>query len=459
MKTIRPLFMFLFSLSLLGSCMNIQSQSEDIYTKVTASQQAMADVAYTTQSLTPVLTKENTVKINSEDTHLTAVAFAAPPQSTPSPFPTLEFTPLGRIAYIDSRLYCKKPAYHEGSSEDFVTLYNFMTPLPSFCSEFIHDAILHVMDGNGKNEVTTVLPFGGTNFTWSPDGQTIVYSCSDNNSLCFLDTTNLGRDNPDIHKIDLPLSVRNMRYIDSLTWSPDSKAIAFIRTSQYEKQLCVLTYKTMETDCSSSNLILKGFSEEDFQIFSQATSVVWSPVDADLMIISSPWSGKLYLINLSQKTIKEIETPEPLVYMGRSVAWSPDGRRIAFSFLGMYDSPINPKRICQNYACLDFPVPILATINIDGTNYEKILDGTHIFYRLPLEDLRQDFPPISTHETYYHIESPSWSPDGRFLLFVTEIAPMNFPHTRVFRVDLQSGYFVMLKNDKFFGSVPISWSP
>jgi len=425
MKTIKLIFFIsLFALSLLGSCVNMRSQPVDTYTLATASQQAASSVTHITQ--TPTLTPQG--KIVTNEMILTAVASMAPPQSTPTPFPTLEFTPAGRIAYID-----------------------------------IEDT-LHVMDGNGKNDVTTALPFGGGDFAWSPDGQTIVYFCFKINSLCFLDTGDFGQGDPGIRKVDILPPMSEKEYIKSLTWSPDSKAIAFLRYSEGDdNQLCVLTYKTMKMDCSSSNLILKGLPNDDLQIFSQATSVVWSPIDADLLITSS--SGKLYLITLSQKSIEEIKTPEPLVYMdymGRYIAWSPDGQRVAFSFLGMADSPINPKRICQNYACLDFPVPILATVNIDGTNYEKVLDGTDIFYRLPLEDLQYHFPPISTYGNYYHFKNPSWSPDGRFLLFVTEMSPRETTmHIRVFRVDLQTGYFVMLNDDRgpFLFSLPISWSP
>jgi len=379
----------------------------------------MPSVTHITQ--TPTLTPQG--KIVTNEMILTAAASMAPPQPTPTPFPTLEFTPAGRIAYID-----------------------------------IEDT-LHVMDGHGKNDVTTALPFGGADFAWSPDGQTIVYFCFKSNSLCFLDAAGFGQDAPDVRKVDVLPPMSDKEYIKSLTWSPDGKAITFIRYSgDNDNQLCVLTYKTMEMDCSSSNLILKGLSEEDLQIFRQATSVVWSPVDANLLVMSSPWFGKLYLINLSQKTIEEIKTPEPLAYLGRSVTWSPDGQRIAFSFSGTVEEF---NRICQNYACLYSPGPFLATINIDGTNYEKVLDGTDIFYRLPLEDLQYNFPPISTYGTYYHIENPSWSPDGRFLSFVTEISPMNTIHIRAFRVDLQTGYFVVLEDDSpsFLGPLPISWSP
>jgi Tol biopolymer transport system component len=402
----------------------VQSQPVDTYTTVTASQQATPSVTHITQ--TPTLTPQGKVVTN--EMILTAAASMAPPQPTPTPFPTLEFTPVGRIAYVDKDT-------------------------------------LHVMDGNGKNDVTTALPFGGfggADFAWSPGGQTIVYSCYKINSLCFLNATDFGQSAPDVRKIDLPLPVSGMRTIESLTWSPDNKAIAFIRTSGYDSQLCVLMHKTMETDCSSSNLILKGLSEEDLQIFHQATSVIWSPVDANLLAMSVPsghdFAGKIYLINLSQNIIEEIKTPALLFYLGRSVAWSPDGQRVAFSFSGIVEEF---SRICQNYACLYSPGPFLATINIDGTNYEKVLDGTDIFYRLPLEDLQRNFPPISTYGNYYRIENPSWSPDGHFLTFVTEMTADQFHmmRKRAFRVDLQTGYFVMLEGDKSFVNAPISWSP
>lgn len=423
------IFIVLFVLLPATGCNNMQPVHTDIYATETALHKTVTDTVPITQtqmSVSPISTPTvQPVTEITDEMYLTAVASMAPPQPTPTPFPTLEFMPTGKIAYLSE------------------------------------DNILHVIDGNGENAEQTVLQIAGSKPVWSPNGETIVFSCTNPEGLCFLDAAYLGNNDPgtSIRKVKIPQDKQPQGYVSSYSWSPDGEELVVMLDNLHYHQLCVLTYDTLKMDCNSSNHILSGFSNDDIETFRLATSAIWSPVDADLMVISVPFVGKLYLVDLSHKTMQEIKTPIPLVDLGRSIAWSPDGKYIAFSFSEIRQAS---DRICQNYACLYSPVPVLGTINVDGTNYKRVLDGADVFYRLPFEDVQNLFPPISTTNTYYQFQYPSWSPDGRFLLFVTEISPyQRMVYTKAFRIDLQTGYFIQLKNETSSNSINNipSWAP
>lgn len=116
-----------------------------------------------------------------DEMYLTAIASMAPPQPIPTPFPTLEFTPTGRIAYTSD------------------------------------DNILHVVDGNGSNDISTVFLGIGGQPSWSPDGKTIVLICSYKedevliSQLCLFDTSHFGENNPEAHTTKVEIS-RNKQH-------------------------------------------------------------------------------------------------------------------------------------------------------------------------------------------------------------------------------------------------------
>ncbi len=360
--------------------------------------------------------------------YMTAVASMAPPQPTPTPFPTLDLAPRGKIVYIDLNMH-----------------------------------VLHVMDGNGNNDISTIVE-AGDQPTWSPDGKNIVMTCSsmeDNVSisqLCFYDTAYLGTSDANAHviKMDISQTTQNSGFISSYSWSPDSQHLIVLLDYVSYRKLCTLTIKTRGVDCSTSNYILNGFSNDDLQIFRSATSVAWSPTNQNLIAIAVPSfsSGRILLGDLVHHRLAEISFPVTLFDLGDSIAWSPDGKQIAFTHSGTTGG-LTLAPVCQNSACLLYPPgPILGVINIDGTNYKKIVDGVDIFYRWPLGKAQYDFPPISTYGQYYKFDYPSWSPDGRFLTFVAKVSPFqHMIYTEPFRVDLNTGYFIHFE----FNSIP-NWS-
>ena len=197
-------------------------------------------------------------KVITESMYMTAVASVAPPQPTPSPFPTLDIIPDREIAYTT------------WDNNDLYTL-----------------------DGRGDNDRVTRLSSAilGSIPVWSPDQKYIALDCSylENEvhvySLCLFETKYLRAENAEdyVTSIEISKSAEDFTRISSYSWSPDAEMLIVLLGYG---ELCVITVSTHAVDCSLSNYVLRNFSDGDIQTMLSAASAIWSPRDKNIIDLS-----------------------------------------------------------------------------------------------------------------------------------------------------------------------------
>lgn len=359
-----------------------------------------------------------------------------PNKPTATPFPPLEDVPLGQLAFVIG-----------GNVEE-----------------------LHITNGIGDDSNVISLPYNINEIShpvWSPNNEYIAFNCSYTDienkekilELCFLKVEHLEAEDTINHivTIEIGRSMQEIAYIASYSWAPDASMLA---VKLYSGNLCVVTVSSQTTDCSSSNYILKGFLEEDIQrLLSPYSSTVWSPTEMDMLVISSSRTGEIILVDNSKKTLKTLAT---LPYLGGEISFSPSGEQIAFTYKR---ESVSLDLVCKNQSCL-FPsdgIPVLGVMNIDGTGSQDIVDGIDVFYQLPTHIVEYYFPTISTTPSLYRFNYPSWSPDGRFIVFDVVVARgqspvgIGWPKSSAYQIDLETNYFYSLWDFQLNYSSP-SWS-
>jgi Tol biopolymer transport system component len=188
----------------------------------------------------------------------------------------------------------------------------------------------------GGGEVTTVLPFrsgkeayesapGGGNDI-SPDGEKLVFS-----GAIRVDKDNITSFEVDIYTMPAeggePIKITKSPGQDRFPcWSPNGKAIAFIRYSEPSKDKTYIM----------NICIVSAEGGEVRQITSESDQVFWACID---------WSpdGKSIAYFSKDKTIKVIPAeggePRVIVHVDKlsnyaELAWSPDGKKLAYTCKG-----------------------------------------------------------------------------------------------------------------------------
>jgi TolB protein len=156
-----------------------------------------------------------------------------------------------------------------------------------------------------------------------------------------------------------------------VAWSPDGTQIAFISINRDSPEYCGVYV----IDAGGSNQRLLVSPPKDHGL----GQISWSPDGKKLMYVSSvvageieSYYGEIYVVDVEDgTTINLTNTPD---IDDRDPAWSPDGKKIAFSSGGLGPNQIH-------------------IMDVDGSNVVKL-----------------------THEAL-GCSQPSWSPDGKKIVF------------------------------------------
>jgi Tol biopolymer transport system component len=191
-------------------------------------------------------------------------------------------------------------------------------------------------------------------------------------------------------------------------WSPDGTRIAF-RLDGEERGIYV-----MDRDGGDLTRFADGDGNVRYSEWLEISHLSWSPDGARIAFITShvspfytPTNGHLVVLDLATGGISNIGGGEAETPASGSLAWSPDGSRIAFArTLGL--------GLGTGVAGLDRISSDIFVINADGTNERQLNAG----------DGRVT-----------HIGPLSWSPDGTEIAYEEEDIPGEAIHWYVIRDD------------------------
>ena len=243
---------------------------------------------------------------------------------------------------------------------------------------------------------------------WSKDGKLIAVGCENNSTLCVFDAqevfnvchTSLATAEPclsaavAIQRISLPVEVAGDKYLNNITWSYDGSKIVVEGKDEETRKYTILIH-----ELDGHEVRWKKLAEEY-----GAFVVEGSPVK-DYLVSSGVY--RIGLIGANRERITE---------EGQAPVWSPDGKKIAF-IKGSNDAGKEPAGI----AVLDVETKKVTWL------YEPVNRDKHYW---PEQNL------IVGHDSHYH-KMLSWSPDGRYLTFISPLYGMY--DSNIFRINVTTG--------------------
>ncbi|MBI4671265.1 MAG: PD40 domain-containing protein [Chloroflexi bacterium] len=179
---------------------------------------------------------------------------------------------------------------------------------------------IYAMNADGSEVRSLYSAPGRTLFpAWSPDNRSVaflseVHPYGDRSGGFHLDI--LGVENKTVRRL-----VDNVS-MDSISWSPDGKRIAF----------------------STGKICVVMLSNAEFQCLVEGKSPSWSPDGQQIIFADSQYMGGILVMDINGGNVRR------LAEIGGNPVWSPDGKQIAYDKGGIW------------------------LMNSDGTNARKIFD-------------------------------------------------------------------------------------
>ncbi len=233
---------------------------------------------------------------------------------------------------------------------------------------------IYIMNPDGSEQVNlTRDPVEDLFAVWSPDGKEILFASDRNGTR---DLYLMAADGSNIRKV-----FKQTAYRRTPTWSPDGRQIA------YERGIDAIYIATLGKQ--AEEYLVDGFDP------------AWSPDGTEIVFASGAFgSHRLTLINVWTGRQKKI-LPEAARAWQQWPAWSPTGKKIAFSWLN---------QILPHGKLFDLvDKETIYIVNRDGTGLERVV------------------PEAGPKATY-----PAWSPSGDELIYTQEINNQD----QLFKIDL-----------------------
>jgi Tol biopolymer transport system component len=233
---------------------------------------------------------------------------------------------------------------------------------------------IYIMNPDGSEQVNlTRDPAEDLFAVWSPDGKEILFASDRNGTR---DLYLMDADGSNIRKV-----FKQTAYRRTPTWSPDGKQIA------YERGIDAIYIATLGKQ--AEEYLVDGFDP------------AWSPDGTEIVFASGAFgSHRLTLINVRTGRQTKI-LPEAARAWQHWPAWSPTGKKIAFSWLNQ----VLPHGELFNLVDKE----TIYIVNRDGTGLKRVV------------------PEAGPKATY-----PAWSPSGDELIYTQEINNQD----QLFKIDL-----------------------
>jgi TolB protein len=261
-------------------------------------------------------------------------------------------------------------------------------------------------NGRGRLQVTAARPegteaAGNTNPAWSPDGTRIAYVGTGDAVIEDPTTEEIYVMDGDGEHVD-QLTDNNVPDL-SPDWSPDGKHIVFSRARGLGAETPQASLYVMDAEGSNQHELYRAKASASELLL---LTPEWSPDGSQIAFtqVSYPAGipkASVYVIKSDGTGAREIarDAAEP--------AWSPDGKRIAFA----------SGRDKNGQTCFESCQP-------SGEIYVSAADGAN--------------PRRLTNEKAEDA-SPSWSPDGKRIAFVSDMSDRDNHENEIYVVDTDGG--------------------
>ena len=225
---------------------------------------------------------------------------------------------------------------------------------------------LYVINSDGSNPHAISAPASGLSFSWSPDGQHLVYSYGSHSQLAVTDLSGAA----------LPLLKNNEAGDFSPAWSPDGSRIAY---SRHDGIYVVNADGSNAHNISNPTNNLPD-SADQFP--------VWSPNSKQIAFRSTrDGIEQVYVANADGSGLIRVSDLKAQNDLDRAISWSPDSKQLAFTARASATPQVGHVML----------------VNADGTNLHRLTqsansdtnpcwssDGSRIAFEVDLSRTQQN---------------------------------------------------------------------